>query len=161
MNAVLTEPLDVRNDFPCLHDPVHGLPLTYLDNAATALKPTCVIDALTQYYAHGSANIHRGVHHLSERATLAFEGARETVRRHLNAESSREIIFTSGATDGINLVARAFGEAFVGPGDEILVSEMEHHSNIVPWQQLCERTGAHLKVAPMNANGDLDRPELG
>jgi len=149
--------LNVRSDFPCLGQQEQGKPLTYLDSAATALKPTRVIDALTQHYAFESANVHRGVHPLSEKATAAFERSRETVRSHLNAASTREIIFTSGATDAINLVARSFGDASVGPGDEILITQMEHHSNIVPWQQLCERTGAVLRSAPMDANGDLDR----
>jgi cysteine desulfurase/selenocysteine lyase len=149
--------LNVRDDFPCLEQAVNGTRLAYLDSAATALKPKRVIEALTQHYAYESANIHRGVHALSEQATAAFELARETVRSHINAASTREVIFTSGATDGINLVARAFGDAFVGPGDEILITQMEHHSNIVPWQQLCQRTGARLRAAPMDEDGNLDR----
>ncbi len=124
--------LDVQGDFPCLDQTVHGKRLAYLDSAATALKPACVIEAVTQYYATESANIHRGVHYLSEKATAAYEHTREVVRGHLNAASVSEIIFTSGTTDGINLVARSFGDAHIGAGDEILITGMEHHSNIVP-----------------------------
>lgn len=149
--------LDVRSDFPALDQEVQGAPLIYLDSAATSLKPRCVLEALNQYYTRDSANTHRGVHALSERATAAYETARETVRKHINAASVREVIFTSGATDSINLVAHAFGEAFVGPGDQVLITEMEHHANIVPWQQLCARTGAHLRAVPMDEAGNLDR----
>ncbi|NQU40721.1 MAG: SufS family cysteine desulfurase [Lentisphaerae bacterium] len=148
---------DVRPQFPCLDQTVHGKRLTYLDSAATALKPTCVIDAVSEHYARESANIHRGVHALSEQATASFENARESVRTHLNAAHAHEIIFTSGTTASINLVAHSFGQLEIGPGDEILISEMEHHSNIVPWQLLRERCGAVLRVAPMNDSGDIDR----
>jgi cysteine desulfurase/selenocysteine lyase len=148
--------LDVRADFPCLDQTVHGKRLAYLDSAATALKPQAVIDAVSRHYATESANIHRGVHDLSERATAAYERTRETVRRHVNAASTNEIIFTSGTTDSINLVARAFGDTHVGARDEILITGMEHHSNIVPWQMLRDRTGATLRVAPLTPDGGLD-----
>lgn len=152
--------LEVRRDFPCLRQVVNGHPLVYLDSAATALKPNCVIDSLACHYCRGSANIHRGVHTLSDRATADYEAARETVRAHVNAEHAHEIVFTGGTTDSINLVARSFGEAFVGPGDEVLITVMEHHSNIVPWQQLCERTGANLRAVPMDQEGNLDLESL-
>jgi len=135
---------------------VHGKPLVYLDNAATTQKPRAVLDALRHYYERDNANVHRGVHTLSERATEAYEGARERVRAFVNATSVREIVFTRNATESINLVARAWGDANVGPGDEVLISAMEHHSNIVPWQLLTERTGGVLRVAPMNDRGELD-----
>ena len=149
--------LDLRDRFPCLAQEVHGKPLTYLDSAATALKPDSVIATLAHHYSHVSANIHRGVHALSERATADFERARTTVQTHLNAAHAHEIIFTSGTTDSINLVAQSFGQFAISEGDEILITEMEHHSNIVPWQLLRERRGAVLRVAPMLDNGDLDR----
>ena len=151
-------PLDVeriRRDFPILRQRVHGKPLVYLDNAATTQKPQCVIDALTHYYSADNANVHRGLHQLSERATEAFEGSREKVRRFLNAGDAREIVFVRGATEGINLVAESYGRRNVGPGDEILITAMEHHSNIVPWQMLCEEKGARLRVAPIDDAGDL------
>ncbi|MDP6490309.1 MAG: SufS family cysteine desulfurase, partial [Kiritimatiellia bacterium] len=157
MNGTDTTLLDIRDRFPCLEQQVHGKRLAYLDSAATALKPACVIDAVTQHYTQESANIHRGVHHLSEKATASFEAARETVRAHLNAAHTHEIIFTSGTTDSINLVAQAFGQLEIGKGDEILITEMEHHSNIVPWQLLRERSGAVLRVAPISDDGDVDR----
>jgi cysteine desulfurase / selenocysteine lyase len=150
----------IRAAFPALHQQVHGKPLVYLDNAATTQKPQAVIDALRAYYEHDNANVHRGVHELSERATAAYEGARETVRAFVNAASVREIIFTRNATESINLVARAWGDANVRQGDEILISGMEHHSNIVPWQLLCERTGATLKVIPIDDRGDLVMEEF-
>jgi len=146
----------VRKDFPIPHHAVHGKPLVYLDNAATTQKPRAVLDALRHYYERDNANVHRGVHTLSERATEAYEGARERVRAFVNATSVREIVFTRNATESINLVARAWGDANVGPGDEVLISAMEHHSNIVPWQLLTERTGGVLRVAPMNDRGELD-----
>ena len=146
----------IRNDFPTLHQEVYGKPLVYLDNAATTQKPSVVIDTIRHYYEHDNANIHRGVHSLSERATKNYEGTRETVRAFFNARSTKEIIFTRGTTESINLVANAWGNANVKSGDEILISHMEHHSNIVPWQMLCERTGAILKVIPMNDAGELD-----
>jgi len=150
----------IRAVFPALHQQVHGKPLVYLDNAATTQKPQAVIDALRAYYEHDNANVHRGVHELSERATAAYEGAREKVRAFVNAASVHEIIFTRNATESINLVARAWGDANVRQGDEILISGMEHHSNIVPWQLLCERTGATLKVIPIDDRGDLVMEEF-
>ena len=145
----------VRRDFPILNQRVHGKPLVYLDNAATTQKPQAVIDAMVRSYAEDNANIHRGVHLLSERATRAYEEAREKVRRFLNAPDVREIVFVRGTTEAINLVAQTFGRAKVGHGDEVLVTEMEHHSNIVPWQLLCEEKGAHLKVLPITDEGEL------
>ena len=150
----------IRAVFPALHQQVHGRPLVYLDNAATTQKPHAVIEALRAYYEHDNANVHRGVHELSERATAAYEGAREKVRAFVNAASVHEIIFTRNATESINLVARAWGDANVRQGDEILISGMEHHSNIVPWQLLCERTGATLKVIPIDDRGDLVMEEF-
>ena len=145
----------IRAQFPALAQRVHGKPLVYLDNAATTQKPQSVIDAVRRYYEHDNANIHRGVHTLSERATAMYERAREDVRVFVNARSTSEIIFTRNATESINLVARAWGDANVHAGDEILITAMEHHSNIVPWQQLCGRTGAVLKVAPIDDRGAL------
>lgn len=144
-----------RADFPALAQQVHGRPLVYLDNGATTQKPRAVIDALVRYYECDNANVHRGVHVLSERATAAYEGAREQVRQLLNARSVAEIVFTRNATEAINLVARAWGDANVAAGDEVLITTMEHHSNIVPWQQLCARTGATLRVVPIDEHGDL------
>src|SRR5207245_2950410 len=128
----------VRRDFPILRQKVHGKPLVYLDNAATAQKPQAVIDTLTRYYTEDNANIHRGVHLLSERATEAYEAARVKVQRFINAASAHEIIFTRGTTESINLVAASYGRKHLQPGDEVIISWMEHHSNIVPWQMLCE-----------------------
>jgi cysteine desulfurase/selenocysteine lyase len=145
----------VRREFPALAQQVHGRPLVYLDNAATSQKPRQVIDAIRAYYETDNANVHRGVHELSERATAAYEGAREKVRAFINAASAQEIVFTRNATESINLVARAWGDAFVSAGDEVLITAMEHHSNIVPWQMLCERKGAVLRVAPMDDRGEL------
>jgi cysteine desulfurase/selenocysteine lyase len=145
----------VRRDFPILNQRIHGKPLVYLDNAATTQKPQAVIDAMVRSYAEDNANIHRGVHLLSERATRAYEEAREKVQRFLNAPHSREIIFVRGTTEAINLVAQTFGRANVGRDDEVLVTEMEHHSNIVPWQLLCDEKGAHLKVLPITDEGEL------
>jgi cysteine desulfurase/selenocysteine lyase len=145
----------IRRDFPILHQQIHGKPLVYLDNAASAQKPQAVIDAISECYSRYYANIHRGVHALSERSTAAYEGVREKVRRFVNAASAREIIFTRGTTEAINLVASSFGGMRVGPGDEVLITTMEHHSNIVPWQMLCERRGARLRVAPISDNGEL------
>ncbi len=152
----MLDPVAIRAAFPALSQEINRHPLTYLDNAATTLKPTCVLDCTAAYYTYTSANIHRGVHTLSERATAAYEQAREAVRSHLNASHSNEIIFTSGTTDSINLAAYTLGASIVQPGDEILLTELEHHSNIVPWQLLCERTGAILRVAPITDSGDLD-----
>jgi cysteine desulfurase/selenocysteine lyase len=159
MQTSVAAPYDVaaiRSAFPALAQTVHGRPLVYLDNAATAQKPAAVLEAIRRYYEEDNANVHRGVHVLSERATAAYDAAREAVRRFLNAESSREIVFTRNATESINLVARAWGDASVGSGDEVLVTTMEHHSNIVPWQQLCARTGARLRAAPIDDRGALD-----
>src|SRR4051812_12173864 len=152
-------PLDlerIRQDFPMLRQTVRGKRLVYLDNAATSQKPQVVIDAVTRFYASENANIHRGVHYLSERATVAYDQARETVARFINAGSSHEIIFTKGTTEGINLVAQSYGRTFLKPGDEILITGMEHHSNIVPWQLVCEQTGAVLRAARINDAGELD-----
>ena len=149
------EAATIRQDFPILRQRVHGKPLVYLDNAATTQKPQAVIDRISRYYDEENANIHRGVHALSDRATEAHEAARETVRGFLNAAHSREIIFVRGATEAINLVAQTYGRAHVGPGDEVVLSEMEHHSNIVPWQILCEEKGARLRIVPMTDAGEL------
>ena len=159
----IDSPFDVaaiRADFPVLHQLAHGKPLVYLDNAATTQKPRQVLDAIRRYYEEDNANVHRGVHLLSERATAAYEGARETVRAFINANSVREIIFTRNATESINLVARAWGDANVRAGDEVLITGLEHHSNIVPWQLLCERTGATLRVVPIDDRGDLVMEEF-
>ena len=145
----------VREDFPILHQQVRGKPLVYLDNAATSQKPQVVIDAIRNYYERDNANIHRGVHFLSERATEDYERARRTVQHFVNAADSREVIFTRGTTESINLVAQTYGRKHVGAGDEILLTAMEHHSNIVPWQLLCEEKGAHLRVAPIGDRGEL------
>ena len=145
----------IREDFPILQQKVHGKPLMYLDNAASAQKPQAVIDAVSDCYQRYYANIHRGVHYLSERSTAAYEGSREKARGFLNAAHSREIIFTRGTTEAINLVAATFGRSRVGPGDEVLITTMEHHSNIVPWQMLCEQQGAKLRVVPMTGRGEL------
>ena len=145
-----------REDFPILNEQVHGRALVYLDNAATTQKPQMVLDALTEAYSHWNANVHRGVHHLSQVATEKHEGARQKVAQLINAASSEEIIFTKGTTDSINMLARSFGDAMVEAGDEIIVSQLEHHSNIVPWQMLCERKGAVLKVIPLRGDLSLD-----
>lgn len=145
----------IRKDFPILKRKVNGYPLVYLDNAATSQTPRQVIDVIVDYYSNYNANIHRGVHSLSQQATDAYEQARVKVQRHFNAAQAREIIFTSGTTHGINLVASGF-TSVLKEGDEVLVSAMEHHSNIVPWQMLCERTGAVMKVIPMSQEGELD-----
>jgi cysteine desulfurase/selenocysteine lyase len=146
---------EVRRDFPILREKVHGKPLVYLDNAATSQKPQLVIETLQKYYSLENANIHRGIHFLSERATQAYEDARAKVRGFLNAAESREIIFVRGTTEGINLVAQSYGRKFIGEEDEIILSAMEHHSNIVPWQILCEQVGARLRIIPMNDDGEL------
>lgn len=144
----------IRNDFPILKQTANGKPLVYFDNAATGQKPQAVIDAIVKYYQEINANIHRGVHTLSQLATDAYEIAREKIQKHINAAHSYEVIFTAGTTHGINLVAHGFA-AFVKSGDEVMVSALEHHSNIVPWQMLCERVGAKLVVLPMNEKGEL------
>jgi cysteine desulfurase/selenocysteine lyase len=146
----------IREDFPNLHVKVHGKPLVYLDNAATTLKPKVVIDSLKKHYSQWTSNVHRGVHYLSEQATAQFEAARVKVQKFINAKESFEIIFTRGTTEGINLVAQSYGRAFLNQGDEVLISEMEHHSNIVPWQMICQERGATLKIIPFNDNGELD-----
>jgi cysteine desulfurase/selenocysteine lyase len=145
----------VREDFPVLSQTVNGVPLVYLDNAASSQVPQVVIDRGGRYLREEHSNIHRGVHYLSQRATTAYEGAREKVRRFINARESRECIFVRGCTEGINLVMHGYGRKFVGEGDEIIVSAMEHHANIVPWQMLCEEKGARLRVIPMNDAGEL------
>jgi cysteine desulfurase/selenocysteine lyase len=145
----------VRKDFPILEQQVHGHPLVYLDNAASAQKPRQVIDAVAHFDSNDYSNVHRGVHSLSERATAAFESAREKVRRFLNAAEDREIIFVRGTTEAINLVTQTHGRSVLGFGDDIVISSMEHHSNIVPWQMLCQERGANLRVIPMNDAGEL------
>ena len=144
----------VRADFPILQQEINGFPLVYFDNGATSQKPQVVIDAISNYYQETNANIHRGVHTLSQRATDAYEASREIMRQHLNAAYVHEVLFTAGTTHGINLVAHGFA-SFLKAGDEVLISAMEHHSNIVPWQLLCEKTGASLRVIPMNEKGEL------
>lgn len=150
----------IRADFPILAEQIRNKPLVYLDNAASCQKPNAVIDAISDFYRHDYANIHRGVHTLSVRATDKFEAAREKVKTFINAASSKEIIFVRGATEAVNLVAQTYGKANIQAGDEIIITAMEHHSNIVPWQMLCEETGAVLKVAPMNVQGELIYPEF-
>ncbi len=152
-------PLDtgrLRVDFPILDRRIRGKRLVYLDNAATTQKPRAVIDAVSHFYTHENANIHRGVHHLSDRATVAYDEVRQKTARFLNARSPREVVFTRGTTDSINLVAQSYGRAFLTAGDEILITGMEHHSNIVPWQLLCEQTGAVLRAVPLNSAGELE-----
>jgi cysteine desulfurase/selenocysteine lyase len=145
----------IRRDFPILNERVHGKPLVYLDNGATSQKPRAVIDVLNQYYRRENSNIHRGVHYLSELATNAYEGAREKLCRFVNAKRAQEIVFVRGTTEAINLVAQSYGRTFLKAGDEIIISAMEHHSNIVPWQMLCEQVQARLRVIPMNHHGEL------
>ena len=151
---------EIRKDFPILSEKVHNKPLVYFDNAATSQKPRIVIDTIAEYYSRFNSNIHRGVHYLSNFATEANERARETVRKFINASSTEEIIFTRGTTESINLVAYSFGETFIGEGDEIIVSEMEHHSDIVPWQLLCDRKKSIIKVLPFDDNGVLEIQKL-
>ncbi len=157
LNTINAE--DLRRDFPILKENVNGNPLIYFDNAATTQKPKSVIDALLNYYDHYNANIHRGIHSLAEKATSAFEDTRNTVKQFINADESEEIIFTYGTTDGINLVASSYGRANIQAGDEIIISAMEHHSNIVPWQILCEEKGAKLKIIPIDEHGELKYDE--
>ena len=147
---------NVRDQFPILSRKVNGQPLVYLDSGASAQKPQCVIERISRYYSEEHANIHRGVHQLSQAATQTYEDARESIRRFINAEHSHEVLFTKGTTDGINLVASSFGRKFLNPGDEIIISAMEHHSNIVPWQMICEERGASLKVIPINQAGEIE-----
>ena len=151
---------EVRRDFPILDRQVHGKPLVYLDTAASSQRPRSVIEATDAFYREHNANVHRGVHTLSQEATDLYEGARKTLARYINAESEREIIFTRGTTESINLVAQSFLRPRLQAGDEILITHMEHHSNIVPWQMLCEQTGAVLKVVPINQRGELEMGEL-
>jgi cysteine desulfurase/selenocysteine lyase len=161
--AGATGPFDahaVRRDFPALHQRVHGRPLVYLDNAATTQKPLAVIEAMDRFYQHDNSNVHRGLHELSQRATLAYEEARAKVRRFINARQDAEIIFVRGTTEAVNLVAHSYGGRHVGEGDEVLITAMEHHSNIVPWQLLCEAKRAKLKVAPINDEGELQVDRL-
>ncbi len=146
----------IRSQFPILHQEVNGHPLVYFDNAATTQKPIKVIEALGDYYKLHNANIHRGAHALADRSTGFFEDTRKSVQQFINAKEAAECIFTKGVTESINLVAQTYGKAFLKPGDEVLISYMEHHSNIVPWQMICEETGAHLKVIPIHENGELD-----
>ena len=145
----------IRAEFPILTQTVNGKPLVYLDNAATSHKPQCVIDTINHFYAAHNSNVHRGVHYLSQLATRELEGARDIVKKFLNAASDKEIIFTKGTTDGINLVAQSYGRKFIKEGDEVIISALEHHANIVPWQMLCEQTGAVLRVIPINDDGEL------
>ena len=159
MTTAATPVLDVerlRKDFPLLSQPVRGKPLIYLDNAATSQKPRAVIDAVTRFYASENANIHRGVHYLSERATVAYDAVRGRVARYLNAASPGEIVFTRGTTEAINLVAQSWGRSTLRAGDEILITGMEHHSNIVPWQLVAEQTGATVRAVPITDAGELD-----
>ena len=146
----------IRADFPILSREVYGRPLVYLDNGATTQKPLCVLDAMRDEYLNVNANVHRGVHYLSQQATEQHEAARETVRRFINAQSTSEIIFTRGTTESVNLVATSFTEAFMNKGDEVIISEMEHHSNIVPWQLMAAKRGIALRIIPVNDNGELD-----
>ena len=162
-HPIETAPYDVyrvRQDFPVLAQQVHGKPLVYLDNAATTQKPLAVIDAISHYYRSDNSNIHRGVHALSERATEAYENARAAAQRFINAADRKEIIFLRGTTEAINLVAQTYGREHVGKGDEAVITAMEHHSNIVPWQILCEQNGAKLRVAPINDRGELVMEEF-
>ena len=146
----------IRRDFPILHQQVNGKPLVYLDNAASSQRPQAVIDAISSYYQRDHANVHRGVHTLSQRATDAYEGAREVVRQFINAADTKEVIFVRGTTEAINLVAQSYARPRLKPGDEILISALEHHANIVPWQFVCEQTGATLKVIPIDTTGQVD-----
>jgi cysteine desulfurase/selenocysteine lyase len=157
----MTYPIEkIRADFPILNEKIRNKPLVYLDNAASCQKPQAVIDSLVKLYSHDYANVHRGVHTLSVRSTDLFEAAREKVKTFINAQSEKEIIFVRGATDAINLIAQTYGKANIYTGDEIIITAMEHHSNIVPWQMLCEEKGAILKIAPMNLAGELLMPEF-
>ena len=149
----------IRKDFPALHQKVYGRPLVYMDNAATSQKPMSVIDAISNYYLTINSNVHRGVHYLSQQATDAFENARKQIQKYINAGKSCEVIITKGATDSINLVAHSFGKKYLTPGSEVLISALEHHANIVPWQMVCESQGAKLKVIPLTSEGILDIEE--
>jgi cysteine desulfurase/selenocysteine lyase len=158
MQLIIPEVKDIsgiRADFPILEMKVYGKPLVYFDNGATTQKPRCVIDAVNEVFTSYNANIHRGVHSLSDRASDEYEKAREKVRSFINAAKSEEIVFTSGSTGSINAVAFSFGERFIEKNDEIVISNLEHHANIVPWQMMCDRKGAKLKVIPVNDNGEI------
>jgi cysteine desulfurase/selenocysteine lyase len=158
MMKITPQPLDitkVRNDFPILNQKIYGEPLIYFDNAATTQKPRVIIDIINKLHSEHNSNVHRGVHYLSDQMTRLYEEARDKVRKFINANYAHEITFTKGTTDSINLVAFSFGEAYIKENDEIIISEMEHHSNIVPWQVLCQRKGAKLQVIPINDNGEL------
>jgi cysteine desulfurase/selenocysteine lyase len=159
LSVVPSVRLSVQDDFPILARKIRGKRLAYLDSAATAQKPRVVVDTLAEFYLQHNANVHRGVHLLGEEATIAFDGARETLRRFINAESADEIVFTHGTTAGINLLAQSWAAIRLHPGDEILLTEMEHHSNIVPWQLAAHRVGAQLKVVPVSPDGALDVDE--
>ena len=159
MSTQLNDIESIRAQFPILQREVNGKPLIYLDNGATSQKPQSVIDTINRYYSNENSNIHRGVHTLSQEATSAYEEVRKKVQKFINAKHDHEVIFTSGTTGGINLVASSFGENLIRKGDEILITYMEHHSNIVPWQMLCERKGAKLKVVPISQNGEIDIDE--
>ena len=150
----------IRRDFPILQEKINKRGLVYLDNAATTQKPNCVIESLVNYYSHCNSNIHRGVHTLSQRATGCYENARATIQKFINAKHSEEIIFTRGATEAINLVASSYGDININPGDEILITHLEHHSNIVPWQILCQKKSAKLVVAPINDKGEIEIEEF-
>lgn len=150
----------IRKDFPALDQEVYGKPLAYLDNAATTLKPQAVMEAISNYYSTINSNVHRGVHSLSQKATEAFENARKRIAAYINAKENREIIFTRGATESINLVAGSFGKSFIHAGDEVLITGLEHHANIVPWQMMCLEKGASLKVVPINNEGELMMDEF-
>lgn len=163
-SSLIPPPYDVarvRQDFPILRRKIRGKPLVYLDNAATTQKPQAVIDRLVRYYSEENSNVHRGVHFLSEVATAAYEGARTTVKRYINARSEKEIVFTRGTTESINLVVQSWGRTNIGEGDEVLISAIEHHSNIVPWQLLCAEKNATLRVIPVNDRGEVDVAEYG
>ncbi|MGH8221370.1 MAG: aminotransferase class V-fold PLP-dependent enzyme, partial [Woeseiaceae bacterium] len=165
MNASIVERRELpvvsgrRGDFPALAQEIHGHPLTFLDSAASAQQPAAVIEALAAYQRHDHANVHRGVYTLSQRATEAYEGARDAVAAFINATNRSEVVFTSGTTGSINLVAQSFGRPRLGPGDRILLTHLEHHSNIVPWQLVCEQTGAALSVVPIDERGEVDLRE--
>ncbi|MCK5464257.1 MAG: aminotransferase class V-fold PLP-dependent enzyme, partial [Bacteroidales bacterium] len=150
----------IRQDFPILSRKVHDRPMVYFDNGATTQKPRVVIDSVRKYYEEQNASIHRGIHFLSDRSTETYEKARETVRRFIKASSTNEVIFTAGTTASINALAFSFGERYISEGDEVLITEMEHHANIVPWQMMCERKGARLLVLPFNENGELIMEEF-
>src|SRR5947199_5410232 len=150
----------IREDFPILREQAHGHSLIYFDSAATSQKPRAVLDALRNYYEHENANVHRGLHELSSRATAAYEKSRQRVANYLGAASADEIVFTRGTTEGINLVAQAWGGKFIRAGDVILLTEMEHHSNLVPWQLLAERSGARLRFVPVKDDGTLALDKL-